>query len=291
MHTFRSPILLGVAATALVLLGLHQEPAAVAAPPAAEPDGYRILIVNDDGIDTPGIAALVKAFAPMGDVIVAAPDGNRSGASQSSHVFSEIMVATPREMEGATEAWALSGTPADCTAYGVIAFGGEEGFDLVVSGINRGSNVGDVAHYSGTVGAAVEGGMRGIPSIAISEDSRIQDHSVSAEFTARFAAKLLAEGGAPGVIYSINVPSAEPKGVKVAPMGGLYIGITHFDRKDQEDGSHKAKARIQWNNEPPAGTDSAAYQEGYISIAPLRIDWTDHASIAKVEAWGVGLQD
>ena len=290
MQTYRSPFLLGLGALALLFLGFQQEP--VAAPtPVPEADALRILIVNDDGIDTPGIAALVKAFAPMGEVIVAAPDGNRSGASQSSHVFSEIMVAAPREMDGATEAWALSGTPADCAAYGVIALGGERGFDLLVSGINRGSNVGEVAHYSGTVGAAVEGGMRGIPSIAISEDSRIQDHSVSAEFTARFAAKLLEEGGSPGVIYSINVPSAEPKGVKVAPMGGLYLAIESFARKDEEDGTHKAKARIQWNRNPPPGTDTAAYMEGYISVAPLRVDWTDHALLEEVAGWGLSLGD
>lgn len=290
MQTYRSPFLLGLGALALLFLGFQQEPAA-APTPVPEADALRILIVNDDGIDTPGIAALVKAFAPMGEVIVAAPDGNRSGASQSSHVFSEIMVAAPREMDGATEAWALSGTPADCAAYGVIALGGERGFDLLVSGINRGSNVGEVAHYSGTVGAAVEGGMRGIPSIAISEDSRIQDHSVSAEFTARFAAKLLEEGGSPGVIYSINVPSAEPKGVKVAPMGGLYLAIESFARKDEEDGTHKAKARIQWNRNPPPGTDTAAYMEGYISVAPLRVDWTDHALLEEVAGWGLSLGD
>lgn len=290
MQSYRSPILLGLAAVALLGFGLFQDPGpAPSTAPAA--DGYRILVVNDDGIDTPGIAALVLSLSSLGEVVVAAPDGNRSGASQSSHIFSEIMVATPREMEGATEAWALSGTPADCTAYGVIELGGERGFDLVVSGINRGSNVGEVAHYSGTVGAAIEGGMRGIPSIAISEDSRIEDHSVSAEFTTRFAAKLLAEGGTPGVIHSINVPSAKPKGVKIAAMGGLYLTIGSFQRKDAEDGSHKAKANIQWNREAPAGSDTAAYLEGFISVAPLRVDWTDQATLDRIESWGLGLPE
>ena len=286
---FHSPILFGVLAVALLCVGLQQEPAVT--DPAAAATPLRILITNDDGIDTPGIAALVKAFAPMGEVIVTAPDGNRSGASQSSHVFSEILTAVPREMDGAAQAWALSGTPADCAAYGIIAFGGEQGFDLVVSGINRGSNVGDVAHYSGTVGAALEGGMRGIPSIAVSEDGKIQDHSVSAEFAAKFAMKLLAEGGTPGVIYNINVPSAQPKGVKVAPMGGLYLGIESFARKDKEDGSHKAKAKIQWDRDPPAGTDTAAYQEGFISIAPLMVDWTDYGLVETVGGWAPTLKD
>ncbi|MHC4822544.1 MAG: 5'/3'-nucleotidase SurE [Planctomycetota bacterium] len=288
-NNFHSPFLFGACAIALLLVGLQQEPAATAPTPAQSP--LRILITNDDGIDTPGIAALVTAFTPMGEVVVAAPDGNRSGASQSSHVFSEILTAVPREMDGAAQAWALSGTPSDCAAYGIIAFGGEQGFDLVVSGINRGSNVGDVAHYSGTVGAATEAAMRGIPAIAISEDGKIQDHSVSAEFTAAFAAKLLEEGGTPGVMYNINVPSAQPKGVKVAPMGGLYLGIEEFARKDEEDGSHRAKANIKWNRTPPEGTDTAAYQEGFISIAPLKVDWTDYGLVETVGGWGLSVSD
>lgn len=272
------PFLLVVSAAAFSLAALpgHQEPAT-----------YRILVTNDDGIDTPGLIALVKAMSAVGEVVVTAPDGNRSGASQSSKVFSETMIASPREIEGATEAWALSGTPSDCAAYGLIALAGERGFDLVVSGINRGSNVGEVAHYSGTVGAALEGGMRGIPSIAISEESRIKDHSVSAEFTARFARKLLEEGGTPGIVYNINVPSAKPEGVTVAPMGGLYLGIEGFSREEQEDGGFHARAKIKWNNSPPEGSDTAAYRKNHISIAPLRVDWTAHELLATVAAWDV----
>jgi 5'-nucleotidase len=277
---FRRLLPLLLVATAAVL-------SLAAYPGAQEPTSYRILVTNDDGIDTPGLIALVKAMSNLGEVVVTAPDGNRSGASQSSKVFSETMIATPREIPGAKEAWALSGTPSDCAAYGLVALSGERGFDLVVSGINRGSNVGEVAHYSGTVGAALEGGMRGIPSIAVSEESRIKDHSVSAEFAARFAKKLLEEGGTPGVVYNINVPSAKPEGVKVAPMGGLYLGIEGFSREDQEDGGFHARAQIKWNQEAPEGSDTAAYRANFISIAPLRVDWTAHDLLKRVDAWGV----
>jgi len=279
MNTRRLLALLVVASVAALTLA--------ARPGIQEPASYRILVTNDDGIDTPGLIALVKAMSTLGEVVVAAPDGNRSGASQSSAVFAKTMTATPREIEGATEAWALSGTPADCATFGLVSLAGERGFDLLVSGINRGSNVGEIAHYSGTIGAAIEGGMRGIPSIAISEDGRIRDHSVSADFTARFAAKLLAEGGSPGIIYTINVPSEEPQGVVVGAMKGLYVTVKGFERKQQEDGGFLAKAQVNWNNPGPAGSDTAAYQAGNIAIAPLKVDWTAYEMLETVAGWGL----
>ncbi|MGB0685818.1 MAG: 5'/3'-nucleotidase SurE [Planctomycetota bacterium] len=269
----------------LLFVALGGALALLARPAAQEPTSWRILVVNDDGIDNPRLAALVAAMAELGEVVVTAPDSNRSGASQSSQVFSTPMVVTPREIPGATAAWALSGTPADCAAYGVIALGGERGFDLVVSGINSGSNVGEVAHYSGTVGAATEGAMRGIPAIAVSEESRIADPSFSAAFAVRFARRLLEEGAAPGVVYSINVPTAEPQGVAVTPMGGMLYQLRGFAQVESEDGGTSQRALVARGREFPAGSDTAGFIEGMVTVTPLQIDWTHRGELERLTGW------
>lgn len=264
------------AALLLSLLGLlpPQEPA-----PA--PSGLRILVTNDDGIDAAGLHALVKALDPLGEVVVSAPEQNCSGASHSSVAFGEALQVGERTIEGAELARAVSGKPVDAVAYGVLELGKERKFDVVVSGINAGSNVGLVAHYSGTVGAAVEGALRGLPSVAVSLERRGGDIEAAAAFTARFVARLMAEKPAAGIVYSINVPAGKPGEVAVAPMGGMYVDLDGFAQ--QADGAWRAHPVLR--REAPAGCDTQAYFDGKITVTPLRVDWTDSAEVARLGGW------
>jgi 5'-nucleotidase len=280
-----NPLLLG----AIALLAVFHFTPTGATPVQQEPRTYRILIANDDGIEHQGILELVKAMSKVGEVVVAAPPANRSGASHSSTMLSAPMKIEQRKVEGAVQAWAVDGTPSDCVAFGVRHLGVEQPFDLVVSGINGGSNVGLVAHYSGTVGAAMEGAMNGIPSFAISmERGRGSNHfKLAAAFAADFARKMLAEGADASVIYNINVPSPDPAeitGVAIAAMGGLYLESPGFHIF--EDGAATfARATLQRGTDFPADSDTSAYYQGKITVAPLRVNLTDTAKLAELTGW------
>ena len=280
---FLSSLLIGVLA---LCAALHFSSDQASAP---VPETYRILIANDDGIEHEGLLELVKAMSKVGEVVVTAPPANRSGASHSSTMLSTSMKIEQRTIEGASEAWAVDGTPSDCVAFGVRHLGTEKPFDLVVSGINGGSNVGLVAHYSGTVGAAMEGAMNGIPSFAVSmERGRGANHfKLAAAFAADFARKMLEEEADATVIYNINVPSASPAeitGVAIAEMGGLYLEAPRFNV--YEDGGETfVRAALQRGSDFPAGSDTAAYYEGKITIAPLRVNHTDSAKLVELIAW------
>jgi 5'-nucleotidase len=206
-------------------------------------------------------------------------------------MFGKSMVVERREVEGASVAWAVDGSPSDCVAFGIRHLGVERPFDLVVSGINGGNNVGEVAHYSGTVGAAMEGAIQGVPSMAVSmQRGRGAEHfELAADFAVAFATRLLAEEADATVVYSINVPSpdaAEIKGVVVAPMGGLYIHVPAFQVAEAEGQLH-ARAQARYASEYPAGSDSAAYFAGNITVTPLRLDTTDYGKIEELGTWGL----
>ncbi len=137
----------------------------------------RILVTNDDGIGSPGLRQLVLALSKDADVVICAPDSNRSGSSQAVPSLARPMTVKEMDVPGAKQAFAVSGRPADSVCYAVVALSKDKPFDLVVSGINSSANVGDLSHSSGTVGAAMEGVYRGIPSIAVSQGGRTRDTS------------------------------------------------------------------------------------------------------------------
>jgi len=239
------------------------------------PERPRILVVNDDGIDSPGLSELAAALAKLGEVVVCAPDGNRSGASHSSVAFSELLVVKEIQMKGTSYACSISGTPSDATSFGILNLGQDQPFDLVVSGINRGANVGKVAHYSGTVGAAMEANYLGVPSIATSQDSKMRDFSMSAYWTAQFAKSMLGNNPDKGICWSLNFPAKTDgawKGFKKAPMGGSYIKIDGY--KKLEDGY---RAKLNFAGEHALGSDTEAYLDGWITITPLRFNWTENS--------------
>lgn len=262
---------------ALLLLPASQEP--------ATPRTWRILVTNDDGIDSPQLAALVSALDELGEVVVSAPARNRSGSSRSTEMFSGPLALARVELAGADEAWSLDGTPADACAYGVVQLAGERGFDLVVSGINAGSNVGEFAYISGTIGAALEGASHGVPGIAVSMDQRA-DLPLSARYAADFARALLEHGANPEVVYTINIPraaAAGEHGASATSIGPAPARITGFEIA--ADGT-TARARIGVpSSAPSAGSDTAEFGAGRITVTALRRDWSDPAAAAALAAW------
>jgi len=257
----------------------------------ADAQSYRILLSNDDGIESPQLAALKQELEalPGVEVVLSAPHENQSGSSQATGAFRLIVDKVYRD--GELFGYAVHGPPAEAVRFGVVMLGGDRGFDLVVSGINDGANVGMVSHHSGTVGAAFEGEYLGIPSIAISQESRRADTERSAKFAARLVQRYQREGAPLGMILSVNIPAGELKGVVVRPMGDSYLKTVDYEvRSESENSTTYQRRRIRVPAED-SSSDTFAYQDGYIVLTPLRFDWTDHESISEVESWNLELVD
>ena len=229
----------------------------------------RILCTNDDGISAPGLIALEKSLAEIGEVYTVAPLYEQSGASR------RITLRKPFRYENKGEnRYAVDGTPADCAMMALIRILDFRP-DLVVSGINNGPNLGENIFYSGTVGAAAEGAKYGIPSIAMSVDQRVDiEYGVAAQFAAKLAKQILADGLEPGIALNVNVPHLTYSGVE----------ITHQSRKISRnlmvETSDPYGRPYYWMHEevPLAdaepGSDYAAVRDGKVSITPLRFDHT-----------------
>jgi len=256
-------------------------------PPITD-NGLRILVTNDDGIDAKGLTVLAEALSQLGSVVVSAPAENCSGSSHSTNIFRGNHQAREVKIKGAAKAWAVSGTPADAVAWGVLTEGAVDPFHFVVSGINAGSNVGEIAHYSGTVGAAMEGVGLGIPSIAVSQ-SGSRDFSLSAKVTVDLIKRLSLTSVKPGIVWAINVPNLSsdewPK-LTIAPMGGRYIKVEGFQQGEKnESGAVVFRSNLSFQKSAPAGSDTAAMQKGQVVITPLLFDWTATQELARMQSW------
>lgn len=250
---------------------------------------YRILVSNDDGIDSPLLHALADALAdlPNTEVVVSAPNENASGSSQASD--GTPLIVDRYRRDGEFFGYSVHGRPADAVRFGIVELGSEEPFDLVVSGINRGANVGDVSHLSGTVGAAMEGLYHGIPAIAVSQDVEGVDTAASAQFAAKLVRRYQQQGAPEGVVISINIPRGELRGVAVRPMGDSYLQTADYDITGQ-DGDRTVYERVRTiAQSDDESSDTWAYQNGYISITPLKFDWTAFEMLDEVESWGLEL--
>ncbi len=242
----------------------------------------RILVVNDDGIDSEGIGVLARAVQTLGDVTVVAPDGDRSGTSHSISVQQAVRAqALP---EAGLRRFACSGTPADCVLLGVNELCGGRP-DLVISGINRGANLADDVNYSGTVAAAVEATIVGIQAIAVSlvstwpKHDKVHHWDVAAGVTCALAAELLRDPLPPGTYLNVNVPNrAELRGIRYTRQGRKQ----YSDRLARVEGEETAYYWV-WDTTHLGGpeTDTVAVDDGYASITPLKIDRTDEATLER----------
>ena len=250
---------------------------------------YRILVTNDDGIESPLLHNLVANLASLSrvEIVVAAPDQNQSGSSQSS--VGGPLIVEKVSIEGATEAYSISGRPADAVRFAVVQLQNPNKFDLVISGVNRGANVGNVSHLSGTVGAAMEGVYHGLPAIAVSQEVTGVDTDTSARFILQLVERYRSFGAPQGVVMAVNIPRGEPKGVAVRSMGDSYLNTESYSPKsDSEGGSYFEPERtiVQSTND---STDTYAYQNGFITITPLDFDWTAYSMIEDIETWDLAL--
>jgi 5'-nucleotidase len=274
----------------LVVLFLQACAMAPATPPAP-PHRPQILVTNDDGIEAAGIKALADALKPLGEVTVVAPAKNQSGASHSITILAGTAGIVPVMRDGALFGHAVPGTPADSVLAGLYWVKKGSKFDLVVSGINYGTNVGNGAYYSGTVGAAMEGALAGIPGLAFSQDAKLKDdYARSATVAAQIVRAALEHGLPPRSYWNVNIPAGELKGIKVLPVGGDYYVVDRIETTGTAtDGSTGIKPKMKIGTEFPAGSDTEAYVQGYVTITPLSLDITDRAQLKAVGGWDLTL--
>jgi 5'-nucleotidase len=252
----------------------------------------KILLTNDDGWDAPGLRALVGALADRCDLHVAAPRRQQSGVGHSITLRGNIDVEqTP--LEGASSAHVVDGTPADCVKVGVRALMAEAPPDLVVSGLNDGPNVGVNVFYSGTVGAALEAAVNGVPAVAVSKEF---GDGMSFGEAAHMAAPLIIAAAGRGLprwhILNVNIPARPP--ASIAGVRLTHHGVSGFDERYREvpvgDGA-RGRRRFVLEGEmkvrDSAGlTDAEALAAGYVSVTPLGLDLTARtASPEPLEGW------
>jgi 5'-nucleotidase len=234
-----------------------------------EPKPYRILVTNDDGVRAPGLAALVEALAPLGELTIVAPAENQSGTGHALNLADPIYAETVQI--GAHTATSLAATPATCVrlALGKLLPAPP---DLIVSGVNRGSNFGLNAYISGTVAAAREGAMHGIPSIASSLDIRgSRNFSPAAAMTAKVVA-IVKSGGLPkGVFLNVNVPAGPPealKGLKLTRQSRT-MGIERYEEAKTPYGRRLFWSYFLQPETAEPDSDVQATLDGYVAVTPL----------------------
>jgi 5'-nucleotidase len=245
----------------------------------------RILLTNDDGIGAPGLVALEHALAPLGDITVVAPDAERSGSSQAITLHQPLRVKAIDDHH-----FAVADTPTDAVILALYQLLPEKPH-LVVSGINPGGNVGENLIYSGTVAAAQEAALHGVPSFAISLVARNpEDFSAAAEFARELAGRILQEGLPPGVALNVNVPRGEVRGVRLTRQSQKITQNLVCEMKDPRGRSYFWLDETLPHRRVEPDSDYAAIFEHEISITPLEADRTHHPSLNHLSAWMPQLQ-
>lgn len=247
----------------------------------------KILVTNDDGYDSRGVIEVAEALRELGDVTVVAPEYDMSGVGHSISIKFPVKVAQVRDR--AVSTYRCSGTPADCIVIGAYDLCGGMP-SLVVSGINRGPNVGDDINYSGTVAAAIEGIIIGLPAIAISlaatwpEHAREHHWDTAAEVAVKLGREILAEGLPRLTLLNVNVPNVaarDLRGTRWVRQGRK----PYRDRVDRRTDPRGGTYYWLWGSFDPSnvvdGTDLAALRDNNVSITPVTIDRTDHETLLR----------
>ncbi len=245
----------------------------------------RILISNDDGIAARGIAVLERALADLGEVWVVAPDGERSASSHSLTLRRPVPVRAIDDRH-----LAVGGTPTDCVvlATQVIL---DAPPDLVVSGINHGPNMGEDVHYSGTVAAAVEAAIVGLPAVAISALQRdLADEETHTQIARMVVARALEHGIPERTLLNVNIP--DPGRGPIRGLRVTKLGSRAYENFIEPSGRRPLRdAYTIGGNEPvwraDDGSDIAAIRGGYVSVTPLDTDMTNYRAIVSMERWRV----
>jgi 5'-nucleotidase len=244
-----------------------------------------ILITNDDGIKAPALFPLKKALDTVAETLVFAPDHNWSAAGHTKTMHKPLRITEDRLEEG-LPLFITTGTPSDCVGLALLGVVPERP-DLVVSGINFGANMGDDVHYSGTVSAAFEAAILGVPALAVSQVIGKEFSFVHAGRFARLIAGRILERGLPsGTLLNVNIPPRAPRGVRFTRLGKRVY--TEGVVEDTDPRGRKCYwiggGDPVWEDIP--GTDFAAVGAGYISVTPLQLDMTDRVHLAALETDG-----
>ncbi len=245
-----------------------------------------ILVTNDDGITAPGIRALIEVMNEFGDVFVVAPNSPQSGMGHAITLDSTLHIETINNDDGAQVEYSCSGTPADCVKLAVNEILNRKP-DLCVSGINHGSNSSINVIYSGTMSAAIEAGIEGIPSIGFS----LLDHSWNADFEPlkkhirTITENVLTEGLPGGVVLNVNFPKEEIKGIKVCRQAKANW-IEEFDKRTSPQGKEYYWLTGNFVNlDKGEDTDLYALKNGYATVVPVHFDMTAHHFIQNLNTW------
>ncbi len=258
----------------------------------------RVLLTNDDGIQATGLHVMREALLarlPDVELAVIAPDSNRSASARSITTRQPLAVDEIRFADGGS-GFATDGTPVDCVRFAALGLVGEPP-DLVVSGINHGSNLGDDVTYSGTVAAAFEGALLGIPAIAVSQQAEAgrtdfqprgtawerEEFEVGARFVAELVAIIDRLGLPPRTVLNVNVPAGPVRGVRACKLGRrIYRDELKLEGEGPDGRRHYRiyGATPGYHEEP--GTDFEAIDEGFVALTPLRFDLNDGEALARL---------
>jgi 5'-nucleotidase len=257
----------------------------------------RVLITNDDGIQATGLQALRRALREIDglEVHVVAPDSNRSATARSITTRSPLWVEEVPFDDGST-GFATDGTPVDCVRFAELGLVGERP-ELIVSGINHGSNLGDDITYSGTVAAALEGIVLGIPAIAISQQSAARemdfrwgrefDFSVAAAFAGELVRRVAEDPLPADTLLNVNCPAGPASGIEVTHLGKrLYNDEMRLVDEDPESGRRRYQIYgFEPSFEDERGSDLSAIARERISVTPVHFDLTDRPSLDRLREW------
>tara|TARA_B110000459_G_C16584931_1_gene483118 strand:- start:1011 stop:1781 length:771 start_codon:yes stop_codon:yes gene_type:complete len=248
-----------------------------------------ILVTNDDGITAPGIRALIKIMNKIGDVVVVAPDKAQSGMGHAITI-DNVLTCNPITIDNGPQVeYTCSGTPADCVKMAISEILSRRP-DLCVSGINHGANASINVIYSGTMSAAIEAGIEGVPAIGFSllDFKWDADFTVSEEYVAKITRNALSEGIPEGIVLNVNIPNFkkdEIKGVKVCRQANGYWK-EDFDKRKSPFGKEYYWLSGEFVcKDKGQDTDIYALENGYVSIVPVQFDMTAHHMIQKLNTW------
>jgi len=241
-----------------------------------------LLVTNDDGIHAAGLAALAQALDDLGDVYVLAPEREQSACGHALTLHRPLRIETVRERW-----YAVNGTPSDCVNLGVLGFLPERPV-LIASGVNHGTNLGDDVTYSGTVSAAMEGILLGVPSIAVSLVPG-GDFAEAGRAARLVAARVLVEGLPAKTLLNVNVPAEPPRGIRVTRLGHRVYSGKIVEQIDPRGRTHYWIGGGEPSWDLLEGSDMATINEGFVSVTPLHLDLTSHRALAEMRDWSSAL--
>lgn len=241
-----------------------------------------VLITNDDGIHSAGLQALTDRIESIGRVAVVAPDRERSAIGHALTLHAPL-----RAEEIAANRWAVSGTPTDAVSLGIQTLLQEKP-DLVISGINKGGNMGDDLTYSGTVAAAMEATLMGVPAMAISlagQSFKYEDFAAASQVACRLAEAVLEHGLPADTFLNVNVPDKSCRGLRLTRQGKRVYQDAVVQNLDPRGRSYYWIGAGKLGFQDLAGTDFHAVNNGYVSVTPLHLDLTNYASLERLRQW------